>query len=254
MVEAVYNGHPTEFLALCSWVMRRIDGPQSACAANQVLVSGRCTTRWVKFWQCSCSGMLRGLTFDSASGNLLVGFDATIRMIDINTEASHPELLIYKYLNSLWPVTVTGSIAPYNGPVHTWTDAAGVVHQLIGRGTTPAVSPASPPVDFSYNVLSSGENVVGNGCFWDRNSQTVAYTYHCVPNLWSPHQQVAVRDAISSPFLSECDPNGFNCDIYIGGYDVDISRTATPCFPGQTCSRLIPRPTHNSAWIGKWHP
>jgi hypothetical protein len=261
------RGRPTSFAetggklyaTICFQIWVRVDGPTSNCNPDQVLTNGECQPRWKALWtdptpiNGSESG-LRGLTVVKYEGKdvFLVGEEGgmlKIYRVDPDTAVGFAELDMKNTLVNNWNMDLGYCIAPYNN-MRAW-DTTGIVRRVIGLECIVKEGTSVPLPGRSFVMLEQGTKAEGTGFFLVRNNP-VSYELVRVPADLESTPLEAVRATVPSPFADECNPQGKDCAIYVGGFDGNKSALATPCSVAPcTFPPLVPINTHNTAWIVK---
>ena len=263
-----------EYMSACFSIYYRLDGPQAACASDQVYISSVCVQRWKLYWEdpnpgTSMSG-LRGLTA-TPDGVLLIGTEGSspqnyyaIKPVGSPNGCSTPtstncwvsEYTVTANTAAATNMTIGNTVAPYNN-FPTVYDEQGNPHLLAAQSnyiTNATTSiPTGSPLTFLYINIGSTGKKIAEGTYTYRNSPST-YDFVSIPELF-PNAMNGIRDMIASPFISDCGHHGGNiltCAVYATGFDDDGATLmywckVNPCVPP---SPLV-QPIHNTAWIAK---
>jgi hypothetical protein len=109
--------------------------------------------------------------------------------------------------------------------------------RLFGLKSFLGATTSIPLVDRSFKLLNSGDKLEEDAWYILGNAADSYELVHIPEVVTTP--MAAVRAAARSPFPDECDARGLNCAIYFGGYDVNKSKTASPCLTAP-CSTARP--------------
>jgi hypothetical protein len=215
------DGVSRAYLSLCYDVFVRVDGPQSTCIAQQVMVNGNCVARWQKYWLAQAINPgnvngLRGLTAINEANPqfLLTGYEG-------NTTANAATDQNYWNIPPLCPSSspacsgartcadyssTTGLVTVTNAACATselrWGGGAGSVAAMTGLKLKQTVS--------SYNTFSLHYDANGNPLRLSPFSMHVIGTppiYNGVPTSLLLANASGIQKIAEGSYLSR-DPSG----------------------------------------------
>ncbi len=273
------------YVSACFSIYVRVDGPQGSCNAQQVYIAATttCEPRWQKYWSspdgasATSESGLRGLTAVTNGTVLLTGAEGsgpqafyripplpgcasiTNGVVTItNTTCATVEESTLTAIDNATGMTAGNTVAPYNG-FSLFYDWTGTGRRIVPQTSyiTAATTTAPPNSGWTFEALGG----TGSGKKWAEamfslRSSNGNYNLIVLPQLFVTPMN-GTRDAIASPFPSECQQGSLqeqSCAIYFTGYDADGASEyywckTTPCPSSPTFVN-----THNTAWVARWGP
>ena len=270
------------YASACFSIYARVDGPQSTCNNDQVMVAAACVQRWQLFWSDPNPGTsesgLRGLTALQAESILITGEEGgqpeniyrvpplgTCGSISAGGIVTPCNANVSEYTNAPSFIAATGmkvgnTVMPYNS-FPLWYDAGGTGRRYVPQSSYITAATTVPPNPNWSFMLEGG---TGTGKKWAEGfylyrSSNGHYDLQTIPDLF-PTPMNGTRDIISSPWPSECNNNAppgngnqFDCAVYATGFDADGASKYFWCGFGIACPGSPAFvPTHNTAWIARF--